>query len=140
MLRIFVSFAVLALLCACTSSSSAPSVPARTVLSPQKVTSASGSCCNIFWNKKRLDLRGSARQRAELTYWAPNSYYLTPVDCKNGGKISVTPGTSWGDPSGYMHVKYWFQAQSPGPDRCGITAVLNGTGSPPLAVLKLHIR
>jgi hypothetical protein len=78
-------------------------------------------------------------KKALLTYWAPNGYFTEPVYCKNGGKISATAHRKYGNPSAYMHVVFWFKALSAGPDECGFTAVLNNTGSPPIAVIELHI-
>jgi hypothetical protein len=96
---------------------------------------------NIFWNKHRLDLPYPTKPRAKatLTYWAPNGYFTYPVSCKRNGRISATPHHKSGNPSGYMHVVYWFKAQTPGPDDCQFTAVLSGTGSPPIAVIQLRI-
>jgi hypothetical protein len=137
MLRILTSIG-LALLTACAASNPSP-VPSNASRFQQE-SRASGSCCNIFWNKKRLNLRYGATYKAELTYWGPNGYYLYPVYCKNGGQINVTPRRTWGNPDQYEHTTFLFSTISPGPDRCGLTAVLNNTGSPPVAVIKLNIR
>jgi len=96
---------------------------------------------NIYWNKHRLNLHSppAPHAKAVLTYWAPNGYYIVGPTCKHGGTISATTHGSWGDPSGYMHVNYWFKARSAGPDECGCSAILNNTGSPPIAPIKLHI-
>jgi hypothetical protein len=96
---------------------------------------------NIYWNKHelRLPYPSTSYRKATLTYWAPNGFYLTPLECKRGGQISVTAHHQGGNPSGYMHVVYWFKALTPGPDRCGISAVLSGTGSPPIAPIALRI-
>lgn len=77
---------------------------------------------------------------AVLTYWAPNGYYLTPLYCANGSQITDTAGRPKGSPSGYERVKYSFTTQSRGPDSCAIDAVLNNTGSPPIAILKIRIQ
>jgi hypothetical protein len=96
---------------------------------------------NIYWSKARLRLPypPSSPGKATLTYFGPDGYYTYPVYCKNGGKISATPHRKFGNPKAYLHVVYWFKAQTPGPDDCSFTAVLNNTGSPPIAIIKLHI-
>jgi hypothetical protein len=96
---------------------------------------------NIYWNKKRLRLQYPSKSRADavLSYWGPDGYSTYPIICKAGGQISVTPHRTRGNPSGYEHVTYSFQARSAGPDDCSFTAVLNNTGSPPFAILRLHI-
>ncbi len=141
MLRLFASVAFIATLAACASSQPAPNLPSGASSGLQRVSPASGSCCDIFWNKKRLNLRYGSKPTmdAVLRYWAPNGYYLTQIYCQNGSQITATPGRTWGDPSGYKRVKYSFTTHSSGPDRCGVTAVLNDTGSPPVAVLKIRI-
>ena len=97
---------------------------------------------NVYWNRARLDLRYPPKSHAKavLTYWALNGYYTEPPYCKGGGSFSATAGHRGGDPKGYMHVVYRFEAKSAGPDDCAFTAVLYGTGSPPIAILKLRIR
>ena len=93
---------------------------------------------NIYWNKKSVRLRypSNSHARAELSYFGPDGYYALPVYCKNGGQISATTHRQWGNPKNYLHVEYWFQAQSAGPDDCSFTAILSNTGSPPIAILK----
>jgi hypothetical protein len=141
MLRILASLALAALVTGCTDSQSSAGLPSGTSSGQLEISRASGSCCNIYWNKKRVDLRyGAKAAKAILTYWAPNGYYTEPPYCKDGGSFSATPGRSWGNPSGYEHVAYSFQAEGPEPDRCGFTAVLSGTGSPPIAVIEVNIR
>ena len=120
-----------------------PAGPAPQHLSAMQSFGPQGtdSSGNIYWNKRvlRLSYPSSSHEKATLTYWAPNGYYLTPVTCKKAGRISVTPHHRFGNPSGYMHVVYWFTALTPGPNGCGISAVLSGTGSPPIAPLRLRI-
>jgi hypothetical protein len=141
MVRLFASFALIALLAACASSQSSPGVPPGTSSSLHRISPASGSCCSIFWNKRRVNLHyGGKPQRAVLAYWGPNGYYFEPVYCKNGSQISVTTGRTFGNPSAYEHVIVKFQAESEGPARCTLIAVLNNTGSPPLAPIQLNIR
>lgn len=96
---------------------------------------------NIYWNKKGVHLRypSISHARAELSYFGPDGYYTLPVYCKNGGQISATTHRQWGNPKNYLHVEYWFQAQSAGPDDCSFTAILSNTGSPPIAILKIHV-
>ncbi|HEY2473670.1 MAG TPA: hypothetical protein VGI19_02605 [Candidatus Cybelea sp.] len=97
---------------------------------------------NIYWNKHGVQLRyqSNSHGRAELSYFGPDGYYTEPIYCKHGGQISATTHRQWGNPKEYLHVEYWFQAQSSGPDVCSFTAILNNTGSPPIAILNLHIR
>jgi len=96
---------------------------------------------NIYWNKRdvRLTYPSSSHGRAVLTYWAPNGYYTDGPTCKHGGLVKATAHRSWGNPSGYMHVVYWFEARTRGPDRCGFSAILLGTGSPPIAPIALRV-
>jgi hypothetical protein len=95
---------------------------------------------NIYWNKPALRLKADgAHAQAILTYWGPDGYYTDPVYCKNGGSISATTHGHRGKRTGYVHVVYWFKALSHNPDQCGFSAVLNNTGSPPIAVIKLRI-
>jgi hypothetical protein len=96
---------------------------------------------NIYWSRNRLRLPYPSRShgRAILTYFGPDGYFTYPVFCKRGGSVSATPHRTFGNPSSYLHVVYWFKAQTPGPDDCAYTAVLNNTGSPPIAIVKLHI-
>lgn len=142
MLRALASIGLLALLTACATSPSSPALPSGAPSSVLGVSSASGSCCNIFWNKKRLTLRYGSKptMNAVLTYWAPNGYYLSPLYCRSGSQISVMQGRTWGNPSGYEHVKYSFTTQGAGPDRCALDAILNNTGSPPIAILNFRIK
>jgi hypothetical protein len=95
---------------------------------------------NIYWNKPALRLKADgARGEAVLSYWGPDGYYTEPLYCKNGGQISATTHGHRGKRTGYVHVVYWFKALSHNPDECGFSAVLNNTGSPPIAVIKLRI-
>ncbi len=96
---------------------------------------------NIYWNKPRLRLVYPSKSyaKATLTYWAPNGYSTEPY-CKRGGSFSATTHHQGGNPKGYMHVVYWFKAKTAGPDDCAFTATLDNTGSPPISILKLHIR
>jgi hypothetical protein len=95
---------------------------------------------NIYWNKPALRLKTDGTHgRAILSYWGPDGYYTEPVYCKNGGSISATTHGQRGKRTGYVHVVYWFKALSHNPDQCGFNAVLNNTGSPPIAVIKLRI-
>jgi hypothetical protein len=107
------------------------------------VSARRDSTGNIYWNKKKLNLPYPTKPaaKATLTFWAPNGYYTVPVSCKtSGGRISVKHGRPFGDSSGYEHVAYSFKALTAGPNDCGFSAVLSGTGSPPIAVLELHIK
>jgi hypothetical protein len=95
---------------------------------------------NIYWNKTRvrLPLRGHAE--AVLSYWGVDGYYTEPNYCRNGGQFSATVHRTWGNPKKYLHVLYWFRAKTRLPDECAFTAVLNNTGSPPIAVIELTIK
>jgi len=96
---------------------------------------------NIYWQPQRVRLPYPAKSsvRARLTYWGPNGYFTEPIACDHGGQISDRAGKPYGNPSGYMHVVYSFKAMTEGPATCGFDAVLNNTGSPPIAVLELRI-
>jgi hypothetical protein len=96
---------------------------------------------NIFWNKAGVRLRYGATHpaKAVLTYWGPDGYYTAPLYCRGDTQISVKHGRSHGNPAGYLHVAYVFRALSHGPDQCQFTAILNNTGSPPIATINLRI-
>ncbi|MGA7356192.1 MAG: hypothetical protein WA431_09930 [Candidatus Cybelea sp.] len=96
---------------------------------------------NIFWNKASVRLRyGEIRPaKAVLTYWGPDGYYTAPLYCQRGTQISAKHGRDHGNPSGYLHVTYFFRALSRGQDECQFTAILNNTGSPPIATISLHV-
>jgi hypothetical protein len=123
-----------ALLAGCGGSQAAPSTTGVGAASRD-------SFGNIYWNKHRVDLHSppATHATATLTYWAPDGYETVGPSCKHGGTIAATTHRSWGDPSGYMHVVYWFKAKTAGPDACGFSAILQNTGSPPIAPIKLHI-
>jgi hypothetical protein len=131
------------ILCAVTASVSGcgGSQPAMTAATTPDASARRDSTGNIYWNKKKLNLPYPTKpaDKATLTYWAPNGYYTVPVSCKSIGGISTKHGHPFGNPSGYMQVVYSFKALSAGPNECGFSAVLSGTGSPPIAVIKLHI-
>jgi|HubBroStandDraft_6_1064221.scaffolds.fasta_scaffold292053_3 hypothetical protein len=105
------------------------------------VSARSDSTGNIYWNKKKLNLPFPTNPpvKATLTYWGPNGYFTVPVSCKTNGKILVKHGHPFGNSSGYMKVVYSFKTLMAGPNECGFSAVLSGTGSPPVAVIKLYI-
>ena len=96
---------------------------------------------NIYWNKRHVRLQYAPRShgRALLTYWGPDGYFTTGVACKRGGRVTATPRRHRGNGSGYVTVVYWFTARTPGPDTCGFSAILGGTGSPPVAPITLDI-
>jgi hypothetical protein len=96
---------------------------------------------NIFWNKAGVRLRYGATRpaKAVLTYWGPDGYYTAPLYCRGDTQISVKHGRNHGNPSDYLHVTYFFRALSQGPDQCQFTAILNNTGSPPIAIINLHV-
>jgi hypothetical protein len=128
-----------AILAACGTTSSPLGAPAGgQVAQSAPATHGTG---NIYWNKRRLHLnydRGHW-ESAVLSYWAVDGYFLEPPYCKHGGQFLANPGHSWGNPQKYMHVLFKIRASSPGPDECALTAVLNNTGSPPTATLKLKL-
>ena len=140
MLRVFASMGFLALLTACATSQSMPAVSSGTSWSRQSTSLKPATCCDISWNKKRVILHQGVMARGVLTFWAKNGYFFYPIYCANGSQISVATGRTWGDPNAYEHVIVRFETQSPGPDKCSITAVLNDTGSPPLAYLILRVK
>jgi hypothetical protein len=117
------------------------SQPAVTGAATPNVSARGDSSANIYWDKKNLNLPYPTKpaRKATLTYWAPNGYYTMPVYCKTNGQISAKHGRPFGSPSGYMQVVYSFKALTAGPNECGFSAVLSGTGSPPIAVIRLHI-
>jgi hypothetical protein len=117
------------------------SQPATTGATTPDVSARRDSTGNIYWNKKKLNLPYPTKsaQKATLTYWAPDGYFTMPIYCKASGQISAKPGHPYGNPSGYMHVVYGFKALTAGPNQCGFSAVLGNTGSPPIAVIKLHV-
>jgi hypothetical protein len=140
-LAVFAAAAAAVILVGCGSSPPSLGSSGNPASGAGQLPPATSGCCNIFWNKPRLRLPYPTKSHAQavLSYWAPNGYFTYPVDCKKGGRISVSTHRKWGNPKGYMHVLYWFEAQSPGPDRCGFTAVLSNTGSPPIATIKLRV-
>lgn len=137
MLRHALPICVAFLLTAC----GAALMPANSPALSQQARTAPQTTGNIYWSKARLDLGSppSKARRAVLTYWGPDGYYTYPVYCENGGNVSATPHRTWGNPKKYLHVIFWFKAQTPGPDRCAFEAVLANTGSPPFAIIKLKI-
>jgi hypothetical protein len=142
MMRILPALLAAAALTACNASQLANVPAAQTKLgTTQRGAAKPNYNGNITWNKSAVRLRypSTKHARAELSYFGPDGYYTLPVYCKNGGEIATTPHRQWGNPKKYLHVEYWFQAQSAGPDDCSFTAILNNTGSPPIAILKIHI-
>jgi hypothetical protein len=127
-------FALTAILAACKATQAPGGTPGAM---PAARTGA-----NIFWNKPLLRLRypGKSPAKAILSYYGPDGYYTELICCKQGGKFSATAHRHWGNPSGYLHVVYWFKALTDGPDRCAFSAVLNNTGSPPIAIIQLDIK
>lgn len=111
---------------------------------PQTVPAAAAhraTSGTISWSKGKLKLPYPPRVKKEvvLTFWGPDGYYTEAPYCQNGSKIAITHGKIKGNPSGYEYVVYSFRAKSAGPDSCQYSAVLNNTGSPPIAVLNLSI-
>jgi hypothetical protein len=112
--------------------------------SPQTAGAAAAhraSSGNIYWSKGKLKLPYPPRGKKEavLNFWGPDGYYTEAPYCQKGSKIAITHGKVKGDPSGYEYIVYTFRAKSAGPDSCAYDAVLNNTGSPPIAVLHLSI-
>lgn len=129
-----------AALCGCGASPASVPAGANAVIdAPHRVGASSSG--NIYRNKRRVRLRYASQTHgsAILTYWGPNGYYTTPMTCKRGGRVVATTHHRSGNPSGYVNVVYWFKARSKGPDHCGFSAVLDGTGSPPIAPISIHI-
>lgn len=96
---------------------------------------------NIYWSKGKLKLTypPHGKKSVVLNFWAPDGYFTDPMYCQNGSKIAVSHGQVSGNPSGYEHVTYSFRAKSAGPDSCSYDAVLNNTGSPPIAILHIIV-
>ena len=140
MLRSIGFLALVIVLAGCSPSGSQPNLVQYAPVAAQFAPASHGKY-NIFWNKKSLNLSYGDKMpaKAVLTYWAPSGYY-TDESCNNGGKFSATPGRTWGNPRAYKHVLYSFEAQSAGRARCGFAAILNNTGSPPIASLTLNIK
>jgi hypothetical protein len=115
--------------------------PAARVVVPGLAPQSLRAPGNIYWNKRRLNLPYPAMSHGQaiLTYWGPDGYYTEPHFCKGNGRFSATAHRHYGNQSKYVHVVYWFKALSPGPDDCAFTAVLNNTGSPPIAIVKMRI-
>jgi hypothetical protein len=108
---------------------------------PAPLAQHESSSGNISWNKAGVRLRYGAMRSAKavLTYWGPDGYYTAPLYCKNGTQISVKHGRSRGNPSCYLRVTYFFRTLGQGPDECQFTAILNYTGSPPIAIITLLV-
>ncbi|HEX3369877.1 MAG TPA: hypothetical protein VHS56_09910 [Candidatus Cybelea sp.] len=96
---------------------------------------------NIYWGKGKLKLQYPPHGKKEdvLHFWGPDGYFTEALYCEHGSQVAITHGKIKGDPSGYQYVTYTFHAKSAGPDSCSFDAVLNNTGSPPIAVLRLVI-
>ena len=96
---------------------------------------------NIYWSKGKLHLAypPHGKKSTVLNFWGPDGYSLQPLSCQNNSKIAITHGKVQGDPSGDEHVVYTFRAKSAGPDTCALDAVLDNTGSPPIAILHLVV-
>jgi hypothetical protein len=123
----------------CASPTGPPPAPAATIAGVESPSEHGPG--NIYWRPRRLSLPYPSKAHAEavLSYWGPDGYFTETSYCKNGGRFSATPHRQYGNPSKYRHVVYWFKALSPGPDDCTFTVVLDNTGSPPIAILRLHI-
>ena len=130
-----------ALLAGCSTASS-PSTSPAVPQSVSRAVPASHGYGSIFWNKisLRLPPKGHGHAEAVLSYWAVDGYFTEPNYCRDGEQFSATAHRSWGNPKKYMHVLYWFKAKSRGADECEFTAVLNSTGSPPIAIIQLDIQ
>lgn len=127
------------LLAGCSMASSPFTSPTMTRSVSRALPSSHGHG-NIFWNKTRLSLPTKGHAEAVLSYWAVDGYFTEPNYCRYGGQFSAKVHRSWGNPKKYMHVLYWFKAKTRGADQCDFTAVLNNTGSPPIAIIQLDIQ
>ncbi|HEY3676097.1 MAG TPA: hypothetical protein VGK84_08915 [Candidatus Tumulicola sp.] len=132
--------AVLALtaLAACASRAGVPAGPSGTAASvPAVRTNDYG---NIRWNKPSVHVyKSKGASTASLTFWAKNGYILFPQSCEHGGQFVGTPGTVKGNPNRYERVQFSFVAKTGKADQCTFTAVLNNTGSPPIATLAVYL-
>jgi hypothetical protein len=107
------------------------------VLAPEIRTDDYG---NIRWNKATIHVyKSKGADTALLTFWAKDGYFTYPISCKSGGQLVATPGTVKGNPNRYDRVKYSFVAKTGKPDQCTFTAVLDNTGSPPIAILTIYL-
>jgi hypothetical protein len=95
---------------------------------------------NIRWNKVAVHVyKSKSGSSATLTFWAKDGYFTYPNSCPSGGKFVATPGNVKGNPNRYERVKYSFVAKTSKADQCTFTAVLNNTGSPPIATLTVDL-
>jgi hypothetical protein len=123
------------LLAGCAATGTAPvttgAIPEAKVLNVPK----------IHWNRQSLRLRypSGSPVHAVLTYWGPSGYYPSGPSCTNDGQVQVSTEQQWGDPSGYMNIKYSFEALAAGPSECVFKAILLGVKNPPVATLELSI-
>jgi hypothetical protein len=125
----------LAALAACGSPATVPGSPSG---APAAVRT--NDYGNIRWNKAAVHVyKSKIGTTALLTFWAKDGYFTYPISCPNGGKFVATPGTVTGNPNRYYRVKYSFVAKTGKPDQCTFTAVLNNTGSPPIARLTVYL-
>jgi hypothetical protein len=122
---------------ACASAPISNVPPAANVSAPAVQTNDYG---NIRWNKAAVHAyKSKGATTAILTFWARDGYFKYPNSCQNGGRFVATPGKIKGNPNRYDRVKYSFVAKTGKPDQCTLTAVLNNTGSPPIATLTVHL-
>jgi hypothetical protein len=126
----------LATVTACASPATVPADPSPAP-APAARTNDYG---NIRWNKATVHIyKSKSAPSATLTFWAKDGYFTYPNSCQNGGKFVATPGSVTGNPNRYDRVKYSFVAKTGKPDQCTFTAVLNNTGSPPIATLTVYL-
>jgi hypothetical protein len=135
-----IALTAVAALSACGASQS-PSPAAALGSAVEKTNAKPDYNGNIYWNKKSVRVRSSSLKgaRAELSFFGPDGYSTYAPYCKNGSALTATPHRQWGNPKKYLHVAYRFTTASAGPDDCSFTVVLDNTGSPPFATLKIHI-
>jgi hypothetical protein len=128
----------LAALTACASPAGVSDAPSAASLSTPTVRT--NDYGNIRWNKAAVHVYKSKNAAiALLTFWAKDGYFTYPISCQDGGQFVATPGKGKGNPNRYDRVKYSFVAKTGKPDQCTFTAVLNNTGSPPIATLTVYL-
>ncbi|HXM06488.1 MAG TPA: hypothetical protein VN936_03450 [Candidatus Acidoferrum sp.] len=128
----------LAALTACASPAGVSDAPSAASLSTPTVRT--NDYGNIRWNKSSIHIyKSKGPKSAVLTYWAKDGYSTYPISCQNGGSFGAQQGKTSGNPNRYDHVKYSFVAKTGKPDQCTFTAVLNNTGSPPIATLTVYL-
>jgi hypothetical protein len=128
----------LAALAACASPGGLSGAPSAAAVSAPAVRA--NDYGNIRWTPTAVHVyKSKGAATAVLTFWAKDGYFTDPISCQNGDTVIATPGKIKGNPNRYDRVKYSFVAKNAKVDKCTFTAVLNNTGSPPIAVLTVRL-